>query len=293
VGLGDQDLEQQSRECTTSDSSRSSSNSSSIRKLFAPLEEEKKTEAHEASVDLIRRDVGRSVVFRYNNNNSNNTGDGPVTPSYASERLGQVLEDTIQAGIGQGQGLHYYQGLHDVAGVILHNLDYQAISATSILQRLGQSHLRDALRENFGNITWLLSVLLLPLVESIEPNVHYMLQITEVELSNVCLPWIITWFTHDIYNPQTAGRLVDAFVAGHPLLPLYVSVALLTHPILKQRMLANTDIDFSDDPASMFVLVKQLPKLIVADFSEEAMPEEQGGPGVPVQELLDDALTIL
>jgi hypothetical protein len=289
VGLGDQDLEQQSRECTTSPSK---SSSSSIRKLFPPLEEEKKTEAHEASVDLIRRDVGRSVVFRYNNNS--NSDDEPATPSYASERLGQVLEDTIQAGIGQGQGLHYYQGLHDVAGVILHNLDYQAISATSILQRLGQSHLRDALRENFGNITWLLSVLLLPLVESIEPNVHYMLQITEVELANVCLPWIITWFTHDIYNPQTAGRLVDAFVAGHPLLPLYVSVALLTHPILKQRIVANTDTDFSDDPASMFVLVKQLPQLIVADYSEDAiLPKEEGGPGVPVQELLDDALTIL
>jgi hypothetical protein len=256
-------------------------------------EEEKKTES--LDVDLIRRDVGRSVVFRYNHHHDDNNSDEqlpvpdnskplttPPTPSYASERLAHVLEDTIR----HGTSLHYYQGLHDVAGVMLHNLDYQAPVTTRILKRVSHSHLRDAMRENFGNITWLLSVLLLPLVEKVEPNVHYCFQEMEVS-SNLCLPWIITWFTHDIYDPTTAGRLVDAFLCGHPLLPMYVAVALLVHPLLKQDILTAD----CEDPASMYILVKQLPKAIVSDNQDTT-----GGTTrrcVPVQELLDDAISIM
>jgi hypothetical protein len=264
-------------------------------------EEEKKTES--LDVDLIRRDVGRSVVFRYNHHNNNNNDNSssdeqqlpdnnnkppmiPPTPSYASERLAHVLEDTIR----HGTSLHYYQGLHDVAGVMLHNLDYQEYVTTCILKRVSHSHLRDAMRENFGNITWLLSVLLLPLVQQVEPQVHYCLQQMEVS-SNLCLPWIITWFTHDIYDPTTAGRLVDAFLCGHPLLPMYVAVALLVHPLLKQDILTTAD---CEDPASMFVLVKQLPKAIVSDHQQDTTTG--GGAtrrSVPVQELLDDAISIM
>ncbi len=244
--------------------------------------EEKKTESmQESSLDMIRRDVGRSVVFRYNDSQH-----PQAIPIYASDRLAQALEDTIKSSVSLAPQLyHYYQGLHDVAGVVLHQLDYQANLGTSILMQLAQSHWRDALRENFGNLTWILNHLFLPLVEKAEPFVHYQLQITQLEMSNLILPWMITWFTHDIFDAETAGRLVDAFVASHPLLCLYFSVALLTHPKLKPDILQADP----NDPASLFVTLKQLPKYIASDIT--SIPS--GDHRVHVQELLDDALTLL
>jgi hypothetical protein len=256
------------------------------------FEEEKKMEC--ADGDLIRRDVGRSVLFRYSTcetDGSSQQERPPTIPTYASERLAMVLEDTLRRG---GSSLHYYQGLHDVAGVLLHNMDYQANATIYILSRVCQSHFRDAMRENFGNVTWLLSVLLLPLVEKVEPNVHYALQTAEVELSNVCLPWVITWFTHDMYHAHTAGRLVDMFLSSHPLLPFYFAVAVITHPLLKQAIL-TADLD---DPSLLFSIVKKMPQSIVSDLVDSVdRPQDHHSasimPRVPVQELLEDAMSIM
>ena len=40
------------------------------------------------------------------------------------------------------------------------------------------------------------------------------------------LPWILTWFAHDINSLDSAARLFDLFLASHPLMPLYLSVAV-------------------------------------------------------------------
>jgi len=266
------------------------------------LPEEKKSEGHDASIDLIRRDANRCVVFRYNSMSSHDGDDGDAhraTPAHASERLAQVLENTIKfsafptsrsvgggnPSLHQQQFYHYYQGLHDVAGVILHQLEYKVDLGTVILQRLAQSHLTDALRENFGNLTWIINHLFLPLVERVDPSVHYQLQVTQVEMSNLILPWMITWFTHDIFQDDTAGRLVDAFISSHPLFPLYMSVALLTHPRLKTTILEAD----SNDPASLFVTMKQLPKYIASDTMSV---KRSSGSSIFGQELLDDALEL-
>ena len=247
------------------------------------FEDEKKSDHWDSSVDLIKRDVHRSVIFRYpppSHHTTNNTIDTTST----SESLATMLQDSIRS----RPSLYYYQGLHDIAGVLLHHLEYQAPKATPILQRIQQSHLRDALRENFGNITWLLSVLLMPLVKLTCPLVHYALVVQDVELSNVCLPWIITWFTHDVYSPETSGRLLDGFLAGHALLPLYFAVAVLTHPILKRSIVELAEEDY--DPASMFAMLKELPKQIRSDL-DTTTTEQEGR--VCVQELLDDAISIM
>lgn len=232
----------------------------------------------EASLDMIRRDVGRSVVFRYNASQKT-----PATPTYASDRLAQALEDTIMP----CPHYHYYQGLHDVAGVVLHQLDYQAHVGAGVLQQLAQSHWRDALRENFANSTWMLQFCLLPLVEQVDPHVHYQLQLLADMVHNLVLPWMITWFTHDVFDADTAGRLVDAFIVSHALMPLYFSVALVTHWQLRLQLLSA-----DNDPASLFLTVKQLPKYIVSD-THNGEEDAQQTTTVTVQELLDDALAIL
>ena len=37
------------------------------------------------------------------------------------------------------------------------------------------------------------------------------------------LSWVITWFGHVIQDSALVTRLVDVFLASHPLMPIYVS----------------------------------------------------------------------
>ena len=41
------------------------------------------------------------------------------------------------------------------------------------------------------------------------------------------LAWLITWFAHGVSALPTAARLFDAFLASHPLLPLYAAAAAM------------------------------------------------------------------
>lgn len=246
------------------------------------VDEEKKSEM-EANLDLIRRDAGRSVIFRYN---TEIPGAAPVTPPFASERLVQVLENTITQG---NSSLHYYQGFHDVAGVVLHNMDYQVDATTKILKRISNSHLRDAMRENFSNIAWFLRVLLPPLVEKVNPHVHYALQMAQVEMSTICLPWMITWFTHDIHHPETAGRLVDAFLSGHPLMPMYFAVALITHPILKKELI-HAD---CEDPSAMFMAIKGMPQRLKSIDTTSPSSKADQEQYISLQEVLEDCISTM
>lgn len=56
------------------------------------------------------------------------------------------------------------------------------------------------------------------------------------------LSWLITWFSHDIKNLETASRLVDAFISSHQLLPIYVSVALIKS---RRDVILNTECEFA------------------------------------------------
>jgi len=85
-----------------------------------------------------------------------------------------------------------------------------------------------------------------------------------------------------------AGRMLDAFVAGHPLLPFYVAVALLTHPVLKHRIL---NADAAND--SIFPILKQLPFGIVSDTATPVEDEHEHATTVVAQELIEDALSIM
>ena len=246
------------------------------------MDDEKKSEV-EANIDLIRRDAGRSVIFRYNNEI---TGAAPITPPFASARLVQVLENTISQG---NASLHYYQGLHDIAGVVLHNMDYQVDVTTQILKRISHSHLRDAMRENFSNINWFLRVFLPPLVEKVDPFVHYALQVAQVELATICLPWMITWFTHDIHDPETAGRLVDAFLSGHPLMPVYFAIALITHPVLKKELI-HAD---CEDPSTVFMAMKRMPLRLKTTDKTPSSFEDQQEQLISLQEVLEDCISIM
>jgi hypothetical protein len=60
----------------------------------------------------------------------------------------------------------------------------------------------------------------------------------------------------------------------------------LTHPVLKQKLLVEQEYD----PATIFVILKKLPMAIASDDCRQETSRQRK---VPVQELLEDALSIL
>jgi len=42
------------------------------------------------------------------------------------------------------------------------------------------------------------------------------------------LSWVITWFGHVIQDNDLVMRLADAFLASHPLMPLYLAAMVIS-----------------------------------------------------------------
>ena len=181
--------------------------------------------------------------------------------------------------------LRYYQGFHDVSCIILstlggdskldtilppssqedghQNLYEKAIQMSKamgldlpsqVLVQLSQSHFKDMMRKNFDYLTKTLKLVVFPLILELDWEVHDHLVDCDIT-PFFCLSWIITWFAHDVRDTPLVKRLFDAFIASHPLMPLYVSVAMVLHPTNRMEIL-STECDF----ASMHKTLTELPK---------------------------------
>jgi hypothetical protein len=289
-------------------------------KLFEPtlLCDAVCSEEEDRERDLIRRDVGRSVLFHRNcpspvsvvsssaGNNHHHAANGSLLledqstakshsnnknndPELTTSTLAAVLTATVSAPLTPQQGKpFYYQGLHDIGGVLLQTMDLDEISTTAILRRLCQSHLRDAVRENFAELTWFLDTFLMRVLEKIDPQVHEAVVLSGVPLISTVMPWMITWFTHCIHEEECANRLVDAFMASHPLLPFYFSLALMVHPKFRLDIVTAE----LDDPSSMHFAIQHLPARIGSDWSKTSSAA-QDGDCVSAQELIETSISIM
>ena len=161
--------------------------------------------------------------------------------------------------------LRYYQGYHDVACIILstlsgsspvrlqrganvNSLEEMAVATglempTAVLLQLSKSHFRDCMRANFLQLQTALRLTLMPLIAYFDPDVHDLLSFCEME-PFFALSWVITWFSHEIRDTELVKRLFDFFLVSHPLMPIYVSVAMVCHPLNRQDVL-QTECDFS------------------------------------------------
>lgn len=112
-----------------------------------------------------------------------------------------------------------------------------------VLCQVSHSHFRDHLKNNFSSLQTALKVALFPLLWKLDKKVHNHLQDCDME-PFFCLSWVITWFSHDVRDTALVKRLFDAFLCSHPLFPLYVSIAMMLHPI-NRRLILHTDCDFA------------------------------------------------
>ena len=181
--------------------------------------------------------------------------------------------------IDEDEKLHYYQGLHDVASVVLYNINVPS-AAAAILEKIATFHLRDATRQDFTQISTMLDVVFFPLLSCIDEEVHDFLLHCDCS-ADMFLPWIITWFAHDVHNIESISRLFDAFLASHPLMPVYLSVAIVVHPRSRKQIFATECC-----AGMMQITVKQLLRGISFDF-EEAETD------IPFQDMIDDAISFM
>ena len=122
-------------------------------------------------------------------------------------------------------GLHYYQGYHDVAITFLlvvgETVGYQ------IMERLSVTHLRQFMTPSMENTMGLLQ-LMYPIIRRSSPELHQ--HLVKSELGTIfALPWLITWFGHVLPNYSDVVRLYDFFLAGPPLMPVYLATAIVLH----------------------------------------------------------------
>ena len=177
-------------------------------------------------------------------------------------RLGTFINLTLLQ--GEGEQLRYYQGYHDVACIFLTTLASGPSSSSSssspqntlamaappalelparVLYQVSQAHLRDYLKDNFVDLQTALRLTVFPMLAVLDPDVHDQLYAAEMQ-PFFCLSWVITWFAHEVRDTALVKRLFDAFLVGHPLLPLYVTIAMVLHPI-NRLIVLDTEPDFA------------------------------------------------
>ena len=136
------------------------------------------------------------------------------------------LRRVINATVVEGRGaVHYYQGLHDVASVLL--LNCGEFPSFAMLRQLVRHQLRDCAGPSLEPVLKSLE-LLLPIVLAADPEVGAFMERSGVGGAHFAVSWRLTWFSHTAAGLEAASRLFDLFLATHPLMPLYIGAAAIT-----------------------------------------------------------------
>eukprot|EP00590_Aulacoseira_subarctica_P011711 CAMPEP_0172426408 /NCGR_PEP_ID=MMETSP1064-20121228/37262_1 /TAXON_ID=202472 /ORGANISM="Aulacoseira subarctica , Strain CCAP 1002/5" /LENGTH=490 /DNA_ID=CAMNT_0013169987 /DNA_START=279 /DNA_END=1748 /DNA_ORIENTATION=+ len=214
-------------------------------------------------------------------------------------RLGHLINMILQDGAGS---LKYYQGYHDVSSVFLNILGTCGLGLTkATLYKVSLSHFREPMRESFHEIICVLRLTIFPLLAKFHPKLHDHLARAGME-PFFALSWVLSWFSHDVKDSRVASRMFDAFIVAHPLFPIYVSVAMILHPV-NRNIILKTECDF----AELHNVLCSLPKNTCNygwrrdggygsddEFDKEVHELRKSMlPLVPVQELFDSALCLM
>ena len=146
------------------------------------------------------------------------------------EEIGRALFSALNA--HKSAGVHYVQGLHDVATVLAFadrcraNRDESGVGdgvCAAILERVFLWHARDHTRKSISGTMEMVAML------------ADLTRIRDAELAAklrsvppfYAVSWFVCWFLHRVDRLEIAVRLLDAFIASHPLFPVYVGAALI------------------------------------------------------------------
>ena len=139
-------------------------------------------------------------------------------------KLANIINASLQ---GNATGVYYYQGLHDVASVLLMVCGEGV--AHGMLNKLVSCHLRDCTRVTIDPAIRTLRLLYPILKYEDEELYDYLKSLNEpaLEIPYFALSWYMTWFAHDVDTLDQGARLFDLFLSSHPLMPLYVAAQII------------------------------------------------------------------
>lgn len=139
--------------------------------------------------------------------------------------LQDILVRVIMRVLVNHPELHYYQGYHDICVTFL--LVAGEEITVALVDRLSIKHLRDFMDENMDRTKHTLNYLY-PIVGKANPKLRQFMELSDVG-TIFCLSWLITWYGHVLSEFRHIVRLYDFFIACHPLMPIYLSAAIVLY----------------------------------------------------------------
>lgn len=128
--------------------------------------------------------------------------------------------------------VHYYQGLHDVASVLL--LVAGELPAFDMLCKVATGHLRDATRPSLDPVIELLG-LMGPIVELADPELAQFISKQGLP-PFYALSWFITWFSHDL---KDFGEVIGCLAIPVAVVLWYGQAAVTWHLYRGERGVAG------------------------------------------------------
>jgi hypothetical protein len=171
----------------------------------------------------------------------------------------------------------YYQGLHDVATVVM--LGMKGDHTIPAFQTIVRTYLRGFAAKNMDCACKVLDVFWRAL-QLLDPELHKFATDCGVDQPIFALSWVITWLSHDLRSFESVLRIFDLLLATpHPLMIVYVCTALLH---LHREVLLKAAVD---DPAVFFTVLQKLPQRLRGEPQRAASGSPVGG-GERLQEVI-------
>ncbi|CAH0491726.1 unnamed protein product [Peronospora farinosa] len=136
----------------------------------------------------------------------------------------RALTQVILSVLDANDELYYFQGYHDIVSVFLLTLGNSKLTLQAV-QNVSETYQREPMRPGLEQVM-AATRLLFPLVDAADELLFQHLRESKVE-PFFALPWMITWFAHQLKRFEDVARLYDVFLVTHPLFSLYVSASVL------------------------------------------------------------------
>jgi len=250
----------------------------------AKLEDLRREDFDEATYgqayDDVEKDVGRAMWWF-------STDEEDVKEK--QQKLSRVLLHVVKAGNGKWS---YYQGLHDIASVLI--LVVGETGAYEILRYIAANNLDIWLTKDVQVIVDKLIGCVYPLLSVADKELYDIFK--RFDLPPVfCIGWVLTWFTHDVEDPQAAFKLIDSLVmckdneAMKKMVYLCGAIIqLIREDVLRiDKMDRNSLHFFFTSPSSMPPIVDDPANLpLTTDNKLRSALERQDGRYIKVDDLL-------
>ena len=184
--------------------------------------------------DQIEKDVNRSLNH--------------FNLSFFQGAYKKQLSKIMTALFDRNRSWSYYQGFNDVCSVCLvalsENLGFHASLS------LSHYYMRDYLRSTFEKGVIPALNLMMKIIQGTNPHVYE--KISFLEMPTFAVSWIITWFAHDLEDPNDMYRIYDYCIASHPATVIYMAAATV---IYNKDMLLEME---EDDMATVHMIFQKL-----------------------------------